>query len=84
VTKLDREAVLAAITEFVAEHFPEVPAGLVERYTASELIQQSLELVELVLHLEDRLGIEVNINGLGEDLITSTFGHLADRIATLA
>lgn len=78
--KLDRETVLAAIAEFVAEHFPDVFAGEIERLTASQVVHQSLELVEFVLHLEDRLGIEININALGEALITSTFGQLADRI----
>jgi acyl carrier protein len=81
--QLDRETVLAAIAEFVTEYFPEVRAGQIEWLTASQLIHQSLELVEFVLHLEDRLGIEININNLGEALITSTFGQLADRIVTL-
>ncbi|MBV9490142.1 MAG: hypothetical protein JO069_10520 [Verrucomicrobia bacterium] len=83
MAKLDREMVLAAITAFVSEHFPEVPPEQVERCTASELIRQSLELVEFVLHLEERLGIEIDINHLGESLITSTFGQLADRIVAL-
>ena len=29
--KLNRETVLAAIVEFVTKHFPEVPAGEIER-----------------------------------------------------
>jgi len=81
--QLDRKTALAAIAEFVTEHFPDVPAGEIDRLTASQLIYQSLELVEFVLHLEDRLGIEININVVGESLITSTFEQLADRIMTL-
>ena len=81
--KLNRETVLAAIAEFVTDHFPDVLAGEIERRTASQLIHQSLELVEFVLHLEERLGIEININDLGEALITSTFGQLADRLVAL-
>ena len=81
--KLERETVLAAIAGFVTEHFPDVLAGQIERLTASQLIHQSLELVEFVLHLEDRLGIEIDINNLGEALITSTFGQLADRIVAI-
>ena len=82
--QLDRETVLAAIGEFVAEHFPDAAgSGEIERLTASQVIHQSLELVEFVLHLEDRLGIEININNLGEALITSTFGQLADRIVAI-
>lgn len=82
--QLDRGTVLAAMAEFVTEHFPETTAnGELERLTASQLIHQSLELVEFVLHLEDRLGIEININDLGEALITSTFGKLADRLVEI-
>jgi acyl carrier protein len=81
--KLERETVLAAIAGFVTEHFPDVLTGQIERLTASQLIHQSLELVEFVLHLEDRLGIEIDINNLGEALITSTFGQLADRIVAI-
>ncbi|MBW0001287.1 MAG: hypothetical protein JO015_19505 [Verrucomicrobia bacterium] len=81
--KLNREKVLAAMAEFLTHHFPETVAGELERLTASQLIHQSLELVEFVLHLEDRLGIEININDLGEALITSTFGKLADRLVEI-
>lgn len=81
--RVNREMVLAAVAEFVREHFPEVLPGEIERLTASQLIHQSLELVEFVLHLEDRLGVEININDLGEALITTTFGQLADRIVAL-
>jgi acyl carrier protein len=80
---VDRKAVLEAIGEFFAENFPNVPKEKIESLKASEVIQQSLDLVEFVLHLEEKLGIEININTLGEKLVTKTFGELADELVTI-
>ncbi|MBV8815668.1 MAG: hypothetical protein JO271_14350 [Verrucomicrobia bacterium] len=77
---IDRQAVLEAIKEFVLAHFPSVPVDRLETLRAGDVVQQSLELVELILHLEEKLGIEVNINELGENLITENFGVLADEL----
>ena len=80
---IERKAVLEAIAEFFAENFPNVPRDNIEGMKASDVIQQSLDLVEFVLHLEEKLGLEININTLGEKLITKTFGELAeDRKST--
>ena len=77
---IDRQAVLDAIREFVAAHFPTISVDQLETLRASDVIQQSLELVELVLHLEEKLGIEININELGENLVVQNFGNLADEL----
>jgi acyl carrier protein len=77
---IDRQAVLDAIRQFVTDHFPTVPIEQLETLRAGDVIQQSLELVELVLHLEEKLGIEININELGENLIVQNFGELANEL----
>ncbi len=77
---IDRQAVLDAIREFVAAHFPTISVDRLEILRAGDVIQQSLELVELVLHLEEKLGIEININEIGENLIVQNFGSLADEL----
>ena len=77
---IDRQTVLDAIRQFVADHFPTVPVDRLETLRAGDVIQQSLELVELVLHLEEKLGIEININELGENLIVQNFGELANEL----
>lgn len=79
----DRKQVLEAMSEFFAENFPDIPRDNFEGMKAGEVIQQSLDLVEFVLHLEERLGVEININTLGEKLITKTFGELADDLAAM-
>ena len=80
---VDRKAVLEAMAEFFAENFPNIPRDNMEGMKASDVIQQSLDLVEFVLHLEEKLGIEININTLGEKLITRTFGELADDLVLI-
>jgi acyl carrier protein len=77
---IDRQAVLDAIREFVTVHFPAITVDRLETLRAGDVIQQSLELVELVLHLEEELGIEININELGENLVVQNFGVLADEL----
>jgi acyl carrier protein len=77
---IDRQAVLDAIREFVAAHFPTISVDHLETLRAGDVIQQSLELVELVLHLEEKLDIEININEIGENLIVQNFGSLADEL----
>ena len=47
---------LEAMKEFFAENFPNVPRDNIESLKASEVIHQSLDLVEFVLHLEEKLG----------------------------
>jgi len=71
------------MAEFFAENFPNIPRDNMEGMKASDVIQQSLDLVEFVLHLEEKLGIEININTLGEKLITRTFGELADDLVLI-
>ena len=80
---IERKAVLEAMREFFAENFPNLPRDHIETMKASEVIQQSLDLVEFVLHLEEKLGMEININTLGEKLITKTFGELADELVAI-
>jgi acyl carrier protein len=77
---IDRQAVLDAIRGFVTAHFPAITVDRLETLRAGDVIQQSLELVELVLHLEEELGIEININELGENLVVQNFGVLADEL----
>jgi acyl carrier protein len=80
---MNRTQVLEAIREFVDQQAPEMAGKDIERLRATDVIRQSLELVEFVLHLEERLGIEININELGEDLVVKDFGGLADDLVRL-
>lgn len=81
---IDRKQVLAVMAEYFRENFSNVPQGNFEEMKASDVIKQSLDLVEFVLHLEERLELEININTLGEKLITKTLSELADDLVKIA
>jgi acyl carrier protein len=81
--RVSRRQVIQAIQEFVAQQAPEIDLKQIEHLRATDVIRQSLELVEFVLHLEERLGIEININEIGEDLVVKDFGGLADELVRL-
>jgi acyl carrier protein len=81
---VSRQQVIEAIREFVGQQAPDVDITHLEEIRATDVISQSLELVEFVLHLEERLGIEVNINEIGEELVTKNFGGLADDLVRMA
>jgi acyl carrier protein len=80
---IDRQLILQAMREFVAEELPDRMPENFESATANEVIRQSLELVEFILFLEEKLGVEVNINQIGDSLITKNFGELAEELAKL-
>jgi acyl carrier protein len=84
VHAIDRARVLESIRTFLEASHPELRLDQLEQLRASEVIRQSVELVEFVLHLEDNLGIEINIGSIGENLITDTFAQLADRLVAVA
>jgi acyl carrier protein len=81
---IDRSRVLASVRTFLEASHPELALDGLEDLRASDVIRQSVELVEFVLHLEDTLGIEINIGSIGENLITDTFAQLADRLVAVA
>jgi hypothetical protein len=76
--------VIASIRTFLEASHPELGLYDLEDLRASDVIRQSVELVEFVLHLEDGLGIEIDIGSIGENLITDTFSQLADRLIAIA
>ena len=75
---------IASIRTFLEASHPELGLYGLEGLRASDIIRQSVELVEFVLHLEDSLGIEIDIGSIGENLITDTFSQLADRLVAIA
>jgi acyl carrier protein len=84
VHAVDRARALESIRAFIEASHPELRLDQLEQLRASDVIRQSVELVEFVLHLEDSLGIEIDIGSIGENLITDTFAQLADRLVAIA
>jgi acyl carrier protein len=79
---IDKKSVMSAIVEFAGQYYPDVPAAELEALRAGDLIDQSMVLVEFVLHLEVRLGVSIDIDELAAELITKPLGYLAETLAT--
>lgn len=68
---------------FVQRKFP---AAALENFAGKqprELLKESLDVVEFVVHLEEELGREIDTNELGEALLSKDFGNLAIEITTM-
>jgi len=47
------------------------------------LLQESLDVVDFVVYLEEELGTEIDINQLGEAIVNKNFGELSVEVARL-
>jgi acyl carrier protein len=47
---------------------------------AKQLLQESIDVVELIVHLEDKLNIRINSNEFGPAMANMTFGELAAEL----
>jgi acyl carrier protein len=45
-----------------------------------ELLTESMDLVEFVVYLEEKLGIEIKFNEFGDALINKNFAQLANEL----
>lgn len=62
------------------------PASVLENFGARsprELLTASLDVVEFVVYLEEKLDREIDINALGDTLINSNFQELSEHVARL-
>jgi acyl carrier protein len=80
---IDRQAVLQIIADFLCKSYPSIHREHCEELLAGDFLRESLDLVEFVLHLEERLGVEINMSTLGGNLTTKNFGELADELSQL-
>lgn len=47
------------------------------------LLQESLDVVDFVVYLEEELGRDIDINQLGEALLNKNFGELSAEVARI-
>jgi len=65
---------------FVQRKFPAETFENFAEKQPRELLKESLDVVEFVVHLEEELGQEIDTNELGEALLNKSFGDLAVEI----
>ncbi len=68
---------------FIGRQPEEILTGFSDR-RPTDLLTESLDVVDFVLYLEEELGLEVDVNRIGPALSRLTFGELAPEISRLA
>lgn len=62
------------------------PAEVLESFPSQSpkaLLQESLDVVDFVVYLEEELGREIDINQLGEAIVNKNFGELSVEVSRL-
>ena len=80
---MNRERILSVVAAFVEEEsLGEIGPGF-QDVKVTDYLQESLEAVELMMILEEELGLddlEVDLDAIAPKLIQATFGELADEL----
>lgn len=79
--RADRETVLARMRAYFERKQPPDVLASFAQLSPKELLQESLDVVDFILYLEEDLGSEFDVNEMGEALMNRSFGELADDIA---
>lgn len=74
------EAILRHLYAFFAARLPAEALGRFETQKPANLLTNSMEALDLVLHLEEKLGVELPLDEIGPAVASQTFGALAGAI----
>ena len=78
---MDADQLLETMRKFFAEkHTPQELENFAE-LTPQSLLKESLDVVDFVVYLEEELGVDIDMNALGEALINKNFGELSQVVA---
>jgi acyl carrier protein len=80
---VDQATVLEKMKTFFADRYePEALEGFADK-PAKDLLEESIDVVEMIVYLEDELGSRIDTNRIGPALANMTFGQLAAELARL-
>jgi hypothetical protein len=80
---VDQATVLDKMKAFFDGNYsPEELEGFVDK-RATELLEESIEVVEFLMYLEDSLGSRVDATQAGPAMANMTFGELAEKLCRM-
>jgi acyl carrier protein len=80
---VDQSTVLSQMKTFFEDKAePEILARFAET-PSTELLEESIDVVEFIVYLEDELHIKIDANKLGPAVANMTFGELAAELCRL-
>jgi acyl carrier protein len=77
---LDPPQLMELMRAYFAGSQPEAVLSSLETRYPEDLLKESLDVVEFAVYLEEELGTDLDINGLGQALAGKTFGELAAEV----
>lgn len=82
---MSAEAIMRLIERYFSQRKPDVALAVLHEQPVTSLLQDSLDLVDFLVYLEEELKLtrEIDMNQFGPSVMNKNFGELADMIATL-
>jgi acyl carrier protein len=77
------EEVLALMKGYFAGKQPAAVLETFGEQSPRALLQESLDVVDFVVYLEEELGRDIDINQLGEALVNKNFGALSVEVSRI-
>ena len=81
--RMDSDAVLEQMRAYFEGKQPADVLASFSRQSPKALLTESLDVVDFILHLEETLGCEIDINILGEALVNKNFGELSVELSRI-
>jgi acyl carrier protein len=78
---VEEHQILTVMRSYFAEKVPAETLADFPRLSPSDLLKESLDVVDFVLYLEEELGREIDITRVGPALVNLDFGKLAGEVA---
>jgi acyl carrier protein len=80
---MDREAIFKVMEKYFADKKPEAVQAPLREQPVTSLLQDSLDLVDFLVFLEEELKLEgeIDVHQFGPSVMNKNFGELADVIA---
>jgi len=77
---VDQATVLSTMKTFFVDNNPPEALERFEELKATDLLTESIEVIEFLMYLEDELGVKIDANRIGPALANMTFGDLAAKL----
>jgi acyl carrier protein len=77
---MGRDEIMSHLRSFFAARLPAEALERFETLKPAHLMASSMEALDLVLHLEEQIGIELGLAEIGPAVASMTFAALADEI----
>ena len=77
---VDQATVLSTMKAHFEQSRPPEMLERLEDKRAMELLEESIDVIEFIMHLEDKLGSRIDANEIGPALANMTFGELATEL----